>query len=162
MWGSSVKTLAMIDRANEQGLDVTADQYPYTATSTGLTIVFPAWSLEGGDEKIKERLEDPELRKAIKEGIVHNILYDRGGGDPGTIVVSSYPPDSTLEGKNLAEITRLRGQEPTPGNAAETLRICITTGAVEVFTTAWSRKTLEKLCSIRWSCMPPTEQPLKW
>ena len=121
MWGSSVKTLAMIDRANEQGLDVTADQYPYTATSTGLTIVFPAWSLEGGDEKIKERLEDPELRKAIKEGIVHNILYDRGGGDPATIVVSSYPPDSTLEGKNLAEITRLRGREPTPENAAETL-----------------------------------------
>ncbi|MCH8873336.1 D-aminoacylase [candidate division KSB1 bacterium] len=121
MWGSSVKTLKMVDEAVEDGMDVTVDQYPYTATSTGLTVLFPAWSLEGGEEKIKKRLEDATLRARIKEGIVHNILYDRGGGDPATIVISSYPSDSALEGKNLAEITKMRGNEPTPENAAETL-----------------------------------------
>ncbi|MCI0693030.1 D-aminoacylase [candidate division KSB1 bacterium] len=121
MWGSSVKTLQLVDDALSEGLEVTLDQYPYTATSTGLTVVFPAWALEGGDEKIKTRLEDPKLREKIKEEIVRNILYDRGGGDPASIVVSSYPPDSTLEGKNLAEITHKRGQEPTAANAAETL-----------------------------------------
>ena len=49
------------------------------------------------------------------------LLYDRGGGDPATIVISSYPSDSALEGKNLAEITKMRGNEPTPENAAEIL-----------------------------------------
>ncbi|RMD93362.1 MAG: D-aminoacylase, partial [Calditrichaeota bacterium] len=121
MWGRSKQTLQLIDRAIQQGQDITLDQYPYTATSTVLTVVFPAWSLAGGREALKQRLHDPEMRKKIKAGIVHNILYDRGGGDPASIVVSSYPADSTLEGKNLAEITRMRGQKPTPANAAETL-----------------------------------------
>ena len=121
MWGGSVKTLQLIDEAVEEGLDVTLDQYPYTATSTGLTVVFPAWSLEGGKEKIKNRLENPELRKEIKEGIIRNILYDRGGGNPASIVVSSFAPDPAIEGKNLTEITLLRGKQPTVDNAAETL-----------------------------------------
>ncbi len=43
MWGSSVKMLKIVDEAVEHGMDVTLDQYPYTATSTGLTVVFPAW-----------------------------------------------------------------------------------------------------------------------
>lgn len=121
MWGSSAKTLQMVDDAVAEGLDVMLDQYPYTATSTGLTVVFPAWSLEGGKEKIIERLQTPAVRKLMKEGIVKNILYDRGGGDPASIVVSSFPADSTLEGMNLAEITQLRGKKPTPENAAEVL-----------------------------------------
>ena len=121
MWGNSVKTLQLIDEAVGEGLDITLDQYPYPATSTGLTVVFPAWALEGGKEKIKERLEDHELREKIKEGTIYNILYDRGGGDPASIVVSSYSPDSSLEGKNIAEITMMRGKEPTVANAAETI-----------------------------------------
>lgn len=121
MWGSSVKTLQMVNEAIEAGLDITLDQYPYTATSTGLSVIFPAWALEGGQEKIKERLENPQLREQIKAAIIHNILYDRGGGDPASIVVSSYPPDSTLEGKDVAEITVMRGEKPTVENAAETL-----------------------------------------
>ncbi len=121
MWGSTVKTLQLVDEAIDAGLDITLDQYPYTATSTGLRVVFPAWALEGGNDKIKERLEDPKLRQRIKDGIIYNILYDRGGGDPASIVVSTYKPDSTLEGKNLAEITEMRGKEPTAANAAETL-----------------------------------------
>ena len=48
MWGSSEKVLAMIDSARAAGLDITFDQYPYTATGTGLGALFPAWSLAGG------------------------------------------------------------------------------------------------------------------
>ena len=55
MWGQSINTLDMIDKARAEGINVTADQYPYTATSTGLTVVFPAWSLSGGTTKLKER-----------------------------------------------------------------------------------------------------------
>lgn len=121
MWGASGKTLRMIDEAARAGLEITADQYPYTATSTGFTIVFPAWSLEGGSDELKKRLDDPAARKKIKDGIVFNIVHDRGGGDPASIVVASYTAEPSLNGKNLAEITRMRGLDPTPENAAETL-----------------------------------------
>ncbi|HEY7816922.1 MAG TPA: D-aminoacylase, partial [Vicinamibacteria bacterium] len=47
MWGRSLETLALVDEARKRGVDVTIDQYPYTASSTSLAILFPAWSLEG-------------------------------------------------------------------------------------------------------------------
>lgn len=121
MWGESIKTLALIDEARAEGIKVTADQYPYTATSTGLTVVFPAWSLAGGTEKLKERLENPLERKKIKDKIIWNIVYDRGGGDPASIVIANYPPNIKYNGMNLAQITELKGLEPTPKNAAEIL-----------------------------------------
>jgi len=121
MWGRSEETLRLIDEAHEQGLDITFDQYPYTATSTGLTVLFPAWSLAGGPDSVKIRLDDPRTRQRIKEGIEFNILHDRGGGDPASVVVVSHRADSTLAGKDLAEITRMRGRRPTVANAAETL-----------------------------------------
>ncbi len=121
MWGSSINTLNMIDKAREDGIDVTADQYPYTATSTGLTVVFPAWSLAGGTSKLNERLDNPEQRQKIKDQIVWNIVYDRGGGDPASIVVANYPPNTTYNGMNLAEITKSKGQRLTVENAAEVL-----------------------------------------
>jgi len=52
LWGASAKTLALVDQANREGIDVRLDQYPYPATSTGLTVLFPPWSLEGGREKL--------------------------------------------------------------------------------------------------------------
>ena len=91
MWGNSSKTLELVNKARSEGIDVTADQYPYTATSTTLKVVFPAWSLSGGQEALKKRLDDPVQRKKIKDDIVWNIVHDRGGGDPAGIVVASYP-----------------------------------------------------------------------
>ncbi len=50
MWGASVETLALIDAANARGVDVSSDQYPYAASSTGISVLFPAWSLAGTRE----------------------------------------------------------------------------------------------------------------
>jgi|TARA_Y100000310_G_scaffold90097_1_gene87356 dihydroorotase/N-acyl-D-amino-acid deacylase len=121
-WGKSVKTLELVDNARAEGIDVTVDQYPYTATSTTLTVVFPAWSLAGGGmDSLKARLDDPVQRQKIKNGIVWNIVYDRGGGDPASIVVANYPPNTDYNGMNLDQITESKGFEPTPENAAEIL-----------------------------------------
>jgi len=57
-WGASVKALALIDQARTRGTVVNADQYAYTAASSSLGIRFPAWALEGGQEKIAARLND--------------------------------------------------------------------------------------------------------
>ena len=121
MWGKSAKTLEKIENARAEGIEVVADQYPYTATSTTLTVVFPAWSLAGGMDELKKRLDDPTQRQKIKDGIVWNIVYDRGGGDPASIVVSNYPPNTEYNGMNLGEITASKGIDPTPENAADVL-----------------------------------------
>lgn len=121
MWGSSIKTLERIEKARAEGIEVVADQYPYTATSTTLTVVFPPWSLAGGMDELKKRLDDPAQRKKIKDGIVWNIIYDRGGGDPASIVVANYPPNTDYNGMNLGEITSSRGLTPSPENAADVL-----------------------------------------
>ena len=59
-WGMVTKTLAMLDRANCDGVDVHCDVYPYTAGSTVLAAMFlPLWAFEGSPQRLAERLRDP-------------------------------------------------------------------------------------------------------
>lgn len=119
MWGASVRTLAMIDSARAAGIDVMADQYPYTATYTGIGVLVPAWARADGDSAFARRLADPALRDSIVKGIVFNILNDRGGGDISRVQLAKVPWKRDLEGKTLADWARERGMEPTPETGAE-------------------------------------------
>ena len=119
MWGASVKTLALVDAANARGVDVSSDQYPYAASSTGISVLFPAWSLADTLEVQLARLADPETRARIKEGIVFNLIHDRGGDDPSRIAIADCDWDPTLNGKNFAEILRERGLPVNMDTAAE-------------------------------------------
>ena len=65
-WGQSVETLRLVEEARARGVDVTIDQYPYTASSTGIAALFPQWSLEGGAKSTAERLAAPDQRARIK------------------------------------------------------------------------------------------------
>ena len=124
-----METLRLVEEARRRGVDVTIDQYPYTASSTGMAALFPQWSLEGGHQAMVERLAAPDERARIKATIVENIQFDRGGGDPKNVVIANCPFDASLAGKNLAELTRARGVEPTFENAAETAIALETKGA---------------------------------
>jgi len=119
MWGKTEASLKLIEDARTKGLDVTADQYAYTATFTGIAIIFPEWALEGNKSDIEQRLNDPETRKRVREGIIFNIKHDRGGNDIKNITIAVYPEDTRFEGKNLEEILALRDMKPTMENAAE-------------------------------------------
>jgi dihydroorotase/N-acyl-D-amino-acid deacylase len=119
-WGRSVDTLRLIAEARARGVDVTIDQYPYTASSTGLAALLPQWSQEGGRSEIVKRLDDPPTRARIKAAVVENIKFDRGGGDPKNIYIARCEWDRSLEGKNLAEITAARGRSSSFEDAAET------------------------------------------
>ena len=119
-WGESVETLKLVEEARRRGVDVTIDQYPYTASSTGIAALFPQWALEGGQKATAERLAAPEQRARIKAVIVDKLKFDRGAGDPRNVQIVSCGFDRSLAGKNLADITRGRGAEPTIENAAET------------------------------------------
>lgn len=118
MWGASVRTLAMVDSARRAGTDVMLDQYPYTATYTGISVLSPAWASAGGDTAFARRVADPVLRDSIVKGIVFNILNDRGGGDLGRIQLARVPWMHALEGKTLRDWAVMRGMEPTPENGA--------------------------------------------
>lgn len=119
MWGSSMESLALVDAANARGVDVSSDQYPYAASSTGISVLFPAWSLAGPREVQMARLNDPVTRARIKEGIVYNLIHDRGGDDPSRVAIADCEWDPSLNGKNFAEVLQERGQAVNMDAAAE-------------------------------------------
>jgi N-acyl-D-aspartate/D-glutamate deacylase len=102
VWGQSDEVCAIIEDARKRGVKVYADQYPYVASSTGLSAaVIPRWVQAGGG--MKERLSDPALLNRIKKEIADNI--DRRGG-PESLVIVSFPENRDFDGKNLLEISR--------------------------------------------------------
>jgi N-acyl-D-amino-acid deacylase len=127
-WGQSVETLKLVDAARARGVDVTIDQYPYTASSTGISALLPQWALEGGQRATAERLAAPEQRARIKAVVVQNLKFDRGAGDAKNVTIVTCGFDRSLAGKNLADITRAHGQEPTLDNAAETAMDLVSKG----------------------------------
>ena len=119
MWGKSVQTLARVDNAREKGLDIRIDQYPYNASHTGISVLIPSWARAGGQEMFKLRLDNEIFRDSILNGIVFNILNDRGGEDLDRIQFAKVEWMPELEGKTLKYWCNLRGIEPTTKNGAE-------------------------------------------
>jgi N-acyl-D-amino-acid deacylase len=133
-WGRSVETLRLIAEARARGVDVTIDQYPYTASSTGLVALLPQWTQEGGQRELIKRLEDAATRAKIKAAVVENLKFDRGGGDAKNVFIARCGWDQSLEGKNLAEITKMRGRSTSFEDAAETaLELVAKGGASAIF-----------------------------
>lgn len=118
MWGKSTLTLAMVDSARAVGIDVMIDQYPYTATHTGIGVLVPSWAMAGGDSAFRQRVATPSLKDSILRGIVDNILNDRGGGDLSRVQFSRVSWDRTLEGKTLRDWADRRSLAPTPEHGA--------------------------------------------
>ncbi|MPZ19977.1 MAG: amidohydrolase family protein [Luteitalea sp.] len=120
-WGQSVETLRLVDEARARGVDVTIDQYPYTASSTSVqAALLPTWAQEGGEERIRARLRDPATRAKIRAETVRIIRDERGGGDPKNVQLARCDWQPSLAGKTLGDVTRERGQEPTLEQSAET------------------------------------------
>ena len=118
-WGRSVDTLRLVEEARARGVDVTVDQYPYTASSTGIAALLPQWALSDGPASVQERLSAPETRARIKAVIVDKIKTDRGAGDPKNIQIASCAWDASLAGKTLSDIAVARGLAASIENAAE-------------------------------------------
>ncbi|WP_191621430.1 amidohydrolase family protein [Marinihelvus fidelis] len=104
MWGKSVDSLALVDAALAEGLDIGSDVYPYTASSTGIRVMFPSWALEGDRATREARFRDPDTRQAVLDGLVDNLANDRAGDDLGRVVIAncSWAPENN--GKSLGEL----------------------------------------------------------
>ena len=118
-WGRMPAALARLEAARAQGLDVTADIYPYTRASNGLDACLPLWVREGGADKEVARLKDPAQRERIKRDMVdptpgtwENQWYGSGGGD-GVMVAEVLNDDlKKYEGKTLTQIGAEMGKDP--------------------------------------------------
>jgi len=119
LWGDSTIALGLVESARAEGLDVTVDQYPYTASSTGLINVLPEWARAGSKEDFQARLDDPETRARIKADTIAKLNGARAAGDLSRITVASFPNHPEYSGKTMAEVTLMNGREPTIENGAE-------------------------------------------
>ena len=145
MWGRSADSLALVDAARARGVDITIDQYPYTASQTGITAVVPQWAQAGGTQELIARLRDPETRRRIRGEIVFRIEHDRGGGDPANIVIGLCEWDRSLEGKSLADILAEREIEVTVANAADLVMEIVTSGGARAIYHAMDEGDVERI-----------------
>jgi len=110
-WGTSSALLDTIAAARRRGVDVRADQYAYTAGASSLSIRFPGWALEGGREKIAERLNDPATWERIKAE-VKGLLAERGFTDLSWAVIATYRDDPSLNGLSIKQsAARMLGRD---------------------------------------------------
>ena len=113
-WGKVADVLKLIDEARAEGLDVMADVYPYTASSTTLRTLLPDWALEGGIDAMLKRLADPDdlarIRRDIEAPETGQGLLDRIGWE--NVMVASCRRRTDAEGKRISEIAASRGMDP--------------------------------------------------
>ena len=145
MWGKSDLTLARVDKARNNGVNILLDQYPYAASHTGLSVLIPAWARAGGQEKFIERLSDPESYAKIKEEIIFNILNDRGGEDLNRIQFARVKWQPELEGKTLKDWIVMDGKKPTIENGADYVIKGQRNGGASCIYHAMEEKDVEKI-----------------
>ncbi len=116
-WGSAQARLALISAAKERGVDVSLDQYPYRASSTGLAVLLPAWLSEGEFASAKHKLEDPATRKRIRNEMLAQLKAN-GWPDYTFARIAYYKFDPSLVGLTIAEVTKKREVESHSSHAS--------------------------------------------
>lgn len=116
MKGKILDAARFIEDARARGVDVTANQYPYIAGSTGLQASIPTWAHDGGRNKLIERLSDPKVRERIKGEMKtgspgwFNLPKDAGSFENIWVTSLRTSGNKKYEGKSIAAIARDRGK----------------------------------------------------
>jgi N-acyl-D-amino-acid deacylase len=110
-WGQAQKVLDVLAKARAEGVDVTQDQYVYTASSTNLTQMIPTWAREGGRAQFRERIKDPALKaKMVAE--MEKGLAQRSDADYTYAVVAGYGKNPSLNGLTVPQAAKkVRGSD---------------------------------------------------
>ncbi len=134
-WGRADEVIGFIAKARAEGLEVTQDQYAYTASSTGIATLVPSEVREGGTKKFIERLTDPAQRKAMIAGMKDSLARSQRT-DFGYAVIASFKADPRLNGKTVVEAARIvRGADTIEDQIEVVLDIVARGGANGVFHT---------------------------
>lgn len=114
-WGRMPQVVQRIEKARESGLDVASCVYPYTATSTALTSIVPAWALEGSYQDFVARLKDPPTRARIREALSGGRL---AGAGAETILVRGIPSETMKKYERMRLDQIARAMSVPPAEAA--------------------------------------------
>ncbi len=115
-WHKMDSVIKRVERARKEGLDITADMYNYLAGATGLTSSFPPTLQDGGFGKLRERLQDPAIRKEMMKAMNtdavdwENLYFGCGGADH--VLLLGFKEDSLKKytGKTLTEVAKIRNK----------------------------------------------------
>lgn len=124
-WGRSVHTLAQVEKARLEGIDVTIDQYPYIASSTTLSTTVPSWVFSGGLDSVKWRVQDAATHARIKKEMLAD-LQTKQLKNYSYAVIARYLPDSTYNGKNISEVNLMKKRKARAADEVETILELIT------------------------------------
>ncbi len=104
-WSKRDSVIYLIEKAQKEGVKVTANQYPYTASQTSLiAAVIPAWARDGGTKSLRERYLDPILKDSIVKGI--DAMIAARSGDPFKLIVSAKA-NKEINGKSIGELAKI-------------------------------------------------------
>lgn len=132
-WGRSRETVPMITAARKEGIEVTIDQYPYTASSTSISTLLPDDVLADGQDSIKARLQRPDIRKQVTDHIIAR-LKKRKLKHLSYAVVAYYAPDTSFNGKSIEQINLAMGRKHKLKEEAKTVMdLMMNGGASAVF-----------------------------
>jgi len=118
-WGRMKDIVAKIEQARRDGVDITADTYAYPAWFNSFSAFIPPWAHDGGDEKLLERLKDPQARARIRADM---LASDDKGWDnewqeipgPEAVLIGAVqnPELASIQGKTLADVAQLWKMDP--------------------------------------------------
>ena len=119
LWGRANEIIAMVQKARDEGFDIRANVYPYTAGQNNLSSIVPPWAHDGGREKMLERLKDPAARKRMREEVMnglpnwYNHYLATGDGWAGMLLVSlKNERNKPFQGKRMSDLIAARGGPP--------------------------------------------------
>ena len=119
LWGRASEIIAMVQKARDEGYDIRANVYPYTAGQNNLSSIVPPWAHDGGREKMLERLKDPSARKRMREEVMnglpdwYNHYLATGDGWAGMILVSlKHERNKPFQGRRMSDLIAARGGHP--------------------------------------------------
>jgi N-acyl-D-aspartate/D-glutamate deacylase len=155
VWGYGQAIVRRVERAREEGVQVFADQYPYTASATGLdAALLPRWSQAGGRDSLLARMDRPQDMARIHEAMVENLAR-RGGAD--RIQFRRYRPDPSIEGKLLSDVAKERGEDPL-----ETAVDLIRSGSVSIVSYNMDDGDVETLMAQPWTMTSSDGDLVPW
>jgi N-acyl-D-amino-acid deacylase len=119
-WGRSIQTLSMVEKAREEGIEVTIDQYPYSASSTSLSTLLPEEVLADGNDSIRARLLRPEVRAMVSAAMIKS-LKKRKLKHFSYAVVANHRADTSYNGKSIEQVNLMKGRKHNAKQEAETI-----------------------------------------
>lgn len=143
-WGRSKETVPMIEAARKEGIEVTIDQYPYTASSTSISTLIPEEILADGQDSIIARLQRPEIRKYVMQSMLKR-LKKRKLKHFSYAVVAYFAPDTSYNGKSIEQINQMKGRKHNKKAETETVMDIMSNGGASAVFHGMSEEDIKRI-----------------